>query len=605
MEKQDGTVVGIDLGTTFSAIAYVDHAGTPVTIPNAEGQLTTPSVVLFDEEGGLVVGQEARRAALIYPDRIAIWVKRDMGEKLYHQQIAGRWLSPSALSAIVLKKLKKDAEQRIGPIVGAVVTVPAYFDEARRQATVDAGAIAGLKVLDIINEPTSAAVDYGFRTYVEHGGSARDVIGMHKGRGEGTSLVYDLGGGTFDAAIIKTEGETLRVLATDGDVRLGGKDWDDAIVDYAAEQFATAYQDDPREDPQSHQALQVAAEDAKHALSRLKRTNLVVNHGGNRQTLELTRETFEELTSNLLFRTARRVDRVMEDAELSWDQVDRILLVGGSTRMPQVSDMLREKSGKEPDHSLAADEVVAHGAAIHAAILQIQGAKGMEATVSVPDEEQAEAEEAATGPVRPEGQQVAYSGAGVAADGSAETVVLPAIPAGSNEAEIADHAARYELKSAGGGDFEADVAEALQGIKTVNVCSHTLGVVATSPRSGRKVRSVLIPHNTELPVSSSKTYGTVTENQASVRVKVIEGESEDPDACIHIGECVVSPLPRGLAKGSPVTVTFTYDNSGRLHVQARDDTSGVMANTTIVRPGAMTSQDIDRAQNALDQLALM
>ncbi|MCE5277039.1 MAG: Hsp70 family protein [Planctomycetaceae bacterium] len=598
-----GTVVGIDLGTTFSAIAYLNQAGIPITVPNAEGQLTTPSAILFDTEGGLVVGQEAKRASLIYPDRVAIWIKRDMGEKLYRQQIAGRWLSPSALSGIILKKMRKDAELRIGPISGAVVTVPAYFDEARRQATVDAGAIAGLKVLDIINEPTSAALAWGFRNFIERGGSARDVAGIrHSTHDQGVSLVYDLGGGTFDVTVIKSEGETLRVLATDGDVQLGGKDWDDVIVDYVSEQFIDKYGSDPRQDPQSHQDLQLASEDAKHALSRLMRTQMAVNHAGNRLMVELTRERFDEITSGLLFRTSRRVDRVLEQAELDWSGIDRILLVGGSTRMPQVVKMLREKSGQEPDHSLAADEVVAHGAAIHAAILQISGAKGLETTVTLPED----GDEGKSGSGETMvGRHIVLPDIGVEADGSADTAELPAIPRGADEAEIAQHALRYELKAAGGGDYEPQIAEALQGIKTINVSSHTLGVVATSPRSGRKIRSVLIPHNTELPVSASKTYGTVSDNQSVVRVRVIEGESDDPEACIHIGECVVSPLPHGLRKGSPITVTFTYDNSGRLHVQARDDTSGVMANTTIVRPGAMTSQQIDRAQSALDALAMI
>ncbi|GAF99163.1 unnamed protein product, partial [marine sediment metagenome] len=234
----DGRVIGIDLGTTFSAMAYLDRHGAAVTIPNGEGELTTPSVVLFEPDGSIVVGREARRACLIYPDRVAACVKRDMGEKFFSHPVAGKRLSPPSIAAFILKKLKQDAERRMGPVAGAVITVPAYFDEGRRQATVDAGKLAGLNVIDIINEPTSAALAYAFRSFVDRGGRAEDTpAAAIFATAPNTAMVYDLGGGTFDVTIIRIQGDEVRVLATDGDVRLGGKDWDQRIVDRAAEMF--------------------------------------------------------------------------------------------------------------------------------------------------------------------------------------------------------------------------------------------------------------------------------------------------------------------------------------------------------------------------------
>jgi molecular chaperone DnaK len=351
--------VGIDLGTTFSAIAALDERGRPVTLPNRDGEMLTPSAVLLTDDGA-IVGQAALDVALEQPDRVATLIKRRMGLPDFGRPVAGRSFRPETLSAIILKKLVQDAEQRIGPAKNAVITVPAYFDDTRRKATHDAGRIAGLNVIDILDEPSAAALAYSLQKTPGAAESA-DIP-------EQTVLVYDLGGGTFDATLVRLGPRFFQTRAIEGDVRLGGKDWDDRIVDFVAERFLRQFAADPRDNPQSLVLLQTAAERAKRTLSKLKETALTCSHAGQVSAVALSRAAFEDLTRDLLTRTRLTVQQLLSQAKYSWDQVDRILLVGGSTHMPMTGRMLRELSGKEPDHSLAVSEVVARGAALHAGI---------------------------------------------------------------------------------------------------------------------------------------------------------------------------------------------------------------------------------------------
>ncbi len=287
-------VVGIDLGTTFSAVAYLNPQGVPTTIPNAEGELTTPSVVLYEADGEVIVGREAKRAALVEPGRVADCVKRSMGEPHYAKLINGKKLSPVEISAKILEKLKTDTEARIGKVEGAVITVPAYFDEGRRQATVDAGKLAGLKVLDIINEPTSAALAFAFEGFgAGQGKSAVDIVAALAQLPPKAAVVYDLGGGTFDVTVIRIHGNDIRVLATAGDVRLGGREWDERLLNYMADAYIKDHGTDPRTDPVGAPTLLTAAEDAKKILSSRRQTLYVINFGGRTFTGEITRETFE------------------------------------------------------------------------------------------------------------------------------------------------------------------------------------------------------------------------------------------------------------------------------------------------------------------------
>lgn len=362
--------IGIDLGTTYSVIAYVDAAGRPTTIVNHLGDLLTPSALLFDDEG-VIVGKEAIRSAALAPDRYTECFKRDMGSPYARRKIRGVDVPPEILSAFVLEQLKSDAERRLGvPIRQAVITVPAFFDETRRKATQEAGHLADLEVLDIINEPTAAALCYGY---------AQGFLKLGQADAEAQRqrvAVYDLGGGTFDVTILEIQGSNFRALATDGDVWLGGKDFDERLVNHLAEQFIAAHGVDPRSDPQDAAQLWEDAMELKHALSERAKATVVCFHAGIRMRIEVTRDTFEQLTRDLLERTETTTSLVVKQAGLEWSDIDRLLLVGGSTRMPMVSRMLQRVTGKVPDCSQSPDEAVAHGAALYADMLMRQRESG-------------------------------------------------------------------------------------------------------------------------------------------------------------------------------------------------------------------------------------
>ncbi|MBV9121758.1 MAG: Hsp70 family protein, partial [Planctomycetes bacterium] len=370
MAGSEGKLVGIDLGTTFCAISTLDDRGQAITLPNRDGEMLTPSAVLL-EDGGAVVGQAALDVALEQPDRVATLIKRRMGYPTFGREVAGREFRPETLSAIILRKLALDAEHRIGPVRKAVITVPAYFDDTRRKATKDAGRIAGLEVLDILDEPTAAALAYSFQVrsgVPEPGGLPQTPQ---------TVVVYDLGGGTFDVTLVRLSHRRFECVAIEGDVRLGGKDWDDRIADFVAEKFKQQYGEDPRSDPQSQAALMAAAERAKRTLSKLNQTSITCTHAGKMLMVPLTRADFEKLTNDLLIRTKLTTKDLLQQAHLNWDQVDRLLMVGGSTHMPMTGKMLQDLSGKPPDNSLAVSEVVARGAAIHAGIVASRAGEDM------------------------------------------------------------------------------------------------------------------------------------------------------------------------------------------------------------------------------------
>jgi len=353
-------IVGIDLGTTYSVIARLDERGQPVTLVNAEGDRVTPSVVLFDGDD-VVVGKEALKAIAIEAHHVAECSKRDMGHRVFHKVFDGRQFPPEVIEAWILNKLRNDAARQIGPFSKVVITVPAYFDEVRRKATQDAGYMAGFEVLDIINEPTAAAVAFGFQQgFLDRGGSTDRPRRI---------LVYDLGGGTFDVTVMEIRGTEFVALATDGDVRLGGYDWDQRLVDLVAESFIREHYVDPREDPSTGGKLWRECEDAKRTLSARSKASVACDYKGFSSRVEITRQQFEEATKDLLERTRFTTVKTLEAAGLSWSDIERVLLVGGSTRMPMVSTMLEEISGMTPDASVAADEAVAHGAALRAGLV--------------------------------------------------------------------------------------------------------------------------------------------------------------------------------------------------------------------------------------------
>ena len=352
--------VGIDLGTTFSAVAFLDSHGRPQTLINAEGDKLTPSVMLFDG-GTVVVGKEAVKAMGSDFENVADCPKRDLGERAYHKVLGDRQYPPEALQAWILRKLRSDAERQIGPFKKAVITVPAYFDEVRRKATMDAGYMAGLEVIDIINEPTAAAIAFG----VQQGFLNDQGMTDTKKR----ILVYDLGGGTFDVTVMEIEGDNYNAIATDGDMRLGGRDWDQRLVDFVAEELIRTHGIDPREDPNNEGKLWRECEDAKRTLSVRERAKISLEIQGQSVKVEVTREDFENMSRDLLDRTMFTTKQTLQQAKLDWSDIDMTLLVGGSTRMPCVAEELKRVSGKEPQQSISPDEAVAFGAAIRAGLV--------------------------------------------------------------------------------------------------------------------------------------------------------------------------------------------------------------------------------------------
>lgn len=362
----DHSPVGIDLGTTFSAVAHLDSDGRPWTILNSDGDLTTPSVVYFDTSGA-VVGKEAVAAGEFEPDRLAQFAKRDIGEAAFSKEIRGQRLPAEVLQAVILKRLKNDAELKLGDIKKVVITVPAFFNEPCRKATQDAGRLAGLEVLDIINEPTAAAICFGIQQgFLSDDGSSR---------GQEKILIYDLGGGTFDVTLMDIDGSKFTALATAGDVYLGGVDWDDRLVIHLAEAFQVEHDVDLFNDPVARQMLMQKAAETKHSLSTRESVTVFVSYEGRRLKHEVTRATFEELTADLLDRTLMTVKKLLREAKVEFKDLTRLLLVGGSTRMPAVTEMLERETGLQADRSLSPDESVAHGAAIYAGLLMKTGAE--------------------------------------------------------------------------------------------------------------------------------------------------------------------------------------------------------------------------------------
>ena len=364
--KQSGAVhimakaVGIDLGTTNSVVAVLE-AGEAVVIPNSEGSRTTPSVVAFSKAGEVLVGEVAKRQAITNPERTFRSIKRHMGENWKSEDVDGKKYTPQEISARTLMKLKRDAEAYLGDTVTqAVITVPAYFDDAQRTATKEAGAIAGLEVLRIINEPTAAALAYG----------------LNKGDEDETVLVFDLGGGTFDVSVLEIGDGVFEVKSTHGDTRLGGDDWDQRVIDWMVQQFKAAHGVDLAVDRMATQRLKEAAEKAKIELSQNQQTQInlpfitATAAGPLHMDESLTRSKFQELTADLLERCRKPFEQAITDAGLSKGQINHVILVGGSTRMPAVQDLVQSLTGKEPNRTVNPDEVVAIGAAVQAGVLR-------------------------------------------------------------------------------------------------------------------------------------------------------------------------------------------------------------------------------------------
>ncbi len=494
--------VGIDLGTTYSVVACLDEKGRTQIIRNVEGEILTPSVVLFEKDE-VIVGKEAKKATAVRAGSVAEFVKRDMGKEWYSREIHGEKLHPEVIQACILKKLKDDAIAGLGPDFEVVITVPAYFDEPRRKATADAGEMAGLAVIDIVNEPTAAALSFG------------ETLGYLTAEGDPGKpmkvLVYDLGGGTFDVTVLDLRPGDLRTVATDGDVQLGGYDWDMRLVNFAAEEFAKEHQHDPRKSPASLAALLAAVEQTKHTLTARPKAPLLVRHAGKTSELSVTREQFEELTEDLLERTAYTTRQVLAAAKLTWKEISRVLLVGGSTRMPMVPQMIEKLTGLTPDHTVNPDEAVARGAAIFAGYLLRRRDPAAKPSFSV-----------------------------------------------------------------------------------IDVNSHSLGIEGINQKTVRKENIIIIPRNTPLPAKVTQKFVTKIEDQPSIVVKVLEGESRNPAQCSPIGRAVLRNLPEHLPKGWPIEVTYEYLANGRLDVQAKIPGTSKQLELELQRQQTMSSERLGK-----------
>jgi len=482
--------VGIDLGTTNSVVAVLE-AGEPSVIPNAEGARTTPSVVAFSKTGEVLVGEVAKRQAITNPDRTIRSVKRHMGTD-WKIDIDGKAYAAQEISARILMKLKRDAESYLGETVNqAVITVPAYFDDAQRQATKEAGEIAGLEVLRIINEPTAAALAYG----------------LDKEGNDQTILVFDLGGGTFDVSVLEIGDGVFEVKSTSGNTHLGGDDWDQRVIDWLVTEFKNAHGIDLANDKMATQRLKEAAEKAKIELSNLQETSVnlpfitATADGPLHLDMSLTRSRFQEMTRDLLESCRGPFEQAIKDAGLDKSKIDHVILVGGSTRMPAVADLVHELTGKEAHKGVNPDEAVAAGASIQAGVLK----------------------------------------------GDVKDILL------------------------------LDVTPLSLGIETKG-----------------QIMTKLIERNSTIPVRRSETFTTADDNQPSVEIKVLQGESDMAYRNKPLGTFTLTglpPAPRGVPQ---IEVTFDIDANGIVHVSAKDLGTGKEQSMVISGGTALGKDDINQ-----------
>jgi len=530
-------IFGIDLGTTYSCIAYVDEYGRPNVVANMEGDRTTPSVVQFNGEER-IVGKEAKNSSMLEPDNTVDMVKRFMGKEGFSFEHEGESYRPEEISSYILRKLVKDAEQQTSyQIKDVVITCPAYFGIREREATQLAGETAGLNVRSIINEPTAAAICYGVNEEADQ-----------------TVLVYDLGGGTFDITVIKIEGGNITVVCTEGDHDLGGKNWDETIVTYLAQQWQeeTGASEDPLESPETLQELYVRAEDAKKTLTQRGETSIPVMHNMQRKKIELTRETFDELTESLLERTIELTKIAIAEAKKRGvEDFDQILMVGGSTKMPQVARRIQEELGKEPKFC-EPDESVAKGAAIFGHKLMLD----QEIRINISDQ---------LG-LKP------------------EDVKLEDVPEETKQ--------KAEQEVAKNNGLTLGAVQKATETKIINVTSCSFGIKARVKNEEKLVN--LIKKNDPVPADVTQRFGTGSANQTSVELLIAQNSSTDQYYELHlsteIGQAEIS-LPSGLPQGTPIDVTFKLNEQGMLEMYAKELSTGRDATVTIKTEGGVTEEE--------------
>jgi len=537
-------ILGIDLGTTFSAMAYVDRFGKPNIIPNSDGHATTPSGIYFYEEEACVVGLEAIKMAVVDPPNVARFVKRNMGEQDFELFFYERTYTPQELSAFILRKLKEDAEEALGQEVKrAVITVPAYFNSAQRAATAEAGAIAGLEILSILNEPTAAAV---YLAMDELGGAHR-------------MLVFDLGGGTFDVTLMEIDGLTLRTVASDGNAELGGKDWDDRLVNHVAERFEQQYGLDPRDDVRPYQELYERCLAAKVALSTKPRAAIPVIYQGKRAVIKVTRDEFEGLTRDLVQQCEDTCDLVLGKAGVRWEELDEVLMVGGSSRMPMIRQMLTRRSGFKDFRQVNPDECVALGASL-VAVFRHQ----------------------ADHPALVSSRRAIQERAG----GRLSHGALLDLDDGVDQS-------RHQATALRSGLPEVAIQDAT---------SHPLGVVVLD-RAHREQVVNIIPEATPLPCERRSRFAYAYDNMTAVRVTVTEGEGGTRDEVSVVGEVVLDRLPPR-PRGTPIEVIYRYTTDQILEVDIVDLQTGASRRASINLSGALGEDRLTRAREFVSRAAL-
>ena len=541
-------VFGIDLGTTYSCIAYVDETGRATVINNAEGSNTTPSVVNFDSSNQVVVGQVAKENAVIDPNNTMSLVKTLMGRSDFAIRYNGEDKSPEEVSAYILRKVAEDASKQIdAEVKDVVITCPAYFGTAERTATKNAGIIAGLNVLEIISEPTAAALYYG----------------CSKEQSEKTVLVFDLGGGTFDVTIMSISSEKIEVVCSDGNHELGGKDWDEAIMRFLAEEFIAQTGFDGEFDEYAQQDMRLKAEKAKQQLSSREEVPVMLDAAGLRARISLSREKFDEITSTLLAETVDKTNAAIAVAKEKGYSIDEILLVGGSTRMPQVTKMLVDKYGMEPK-ILEPDEAVAKGAAIHAVNVYVNNQKSLE-------------------------------------------------PGASGETTVNVEGTTKELNA---DDYKEELAVQPEmmsiGGKTRKV------VVATTKSFAIEVLVNEVPQccnmivkNQSMPdgaISVSRVFGTHYDNQQNAELVVYESDfmedSFDVDSDLVLGTATLE-LSGDLPAGSPIQITFTLNTEGILEVTGVDQTTNREVRATMQSKGIMAEEKVDELKEKSKKIVVM
>ncbi len=549
-------VHGIDLGTTNSAIARVGKDGRPEVLAGLSGAATTPSVVLFAGPQEYVVGEGARREARLDPEHVCTLVKRRMGDAEWRFVAHGTAWSAPAVSSLILKSLVADAGFATGEEpTAAVITVPAYFGDEERRATVLAGTYANLDVVEVLSEPIAAALAYGF---------GRLDGGPDLSKTSETVLVYDLGGGTFDATVIELADRRISVLAVEGDHQLGGTDWDERIALHLSRRFCADNPDaeDPLDDSAGSQALVLTAERAKHQLTDAERTEVVVTHDGARATMPLSRTELEEMTAPLLRRTLDLTRACLDEAaRRGVAQVDRVLLVGGSSRMPAVAELLRRELELDPqlhDPELA----VARGAAIYG--------------------EKTELERMVAADLRSRGRL---------RDGAPLDDALPA-----------DLDAACRRVADAFGVALTQVRRAVE-IRVDTVVSRGFGVLAVNAQLGRLEVSWLVHRNDRLPIRTSRSFGTVRADQPTIEVTVVEqqGQAESAraqDAKVLIaGE--ITGIPPGYGEGSEVRVTFEMGFDGVLHVTAFHVDAAIPLVLTATTGATLSQAEVARERDQL------